>query len=78
MLIAPELRAAAGLVREVAVDGDRTWFDTHVAPHHHFVDSSGRLMDIPAGAIDVSGLPAPPDGQQIASIEVIVRLRASR
>lgn len=67
--------ARAGLLREVAVDGTRTWFDTHTAPHHHFVDAAGRLSDIPPGAVEIARLPAAPAGQVIASVELVVRLR---
>ena len=67
--------ARAGLVREVAVDGTRTWFDTHTAPHHHFVDAAGRLSDIPPGAVEIARLPVAPPGQEISSVELVVRLR---
>lgn len=69
--------AAAGLLREVAVDGARTWFDTHTAPHHHFVDAAGRLADIPPGEVEIARLPAPPEGQAIAAVEIVVRLRSA-
>lgn len=64
---------AAGLLREVAVDGTRTYFDTNTARHHHFLDD-GVLIDIPVLKVDVSNLPAPPQGKQIADIDVVVRL----
>ncbi|BCW86982.1 hypothetical protein sos41_01080 [Alphaproteobacteria bacterium SO-S41] len=67
--------ARAGLLREVAVDGTRTWFDTHTEPHHHFVDANGRLADIPAGAIELARLPAAPEGQEIQSVEIVLRLK---
>lgn len=67
--------ARAGLLREVAVDGTRTWFDTHTEPHHHFVDANGRLADIPAGAIQIAHLPEAPEGQEIQSVEIVLRLK---
>ena len=37
----------AGLLREVAIDGTRTYFDTNVSDHHHFfVEGEGRLIDM--------------------------------
>ncbi|MCC6918208.1 MAG: transcriptional repressor [Alphaproteobacteria bacterium] len=67
--------ARAGLVREVVIDGERTWFDTHVAPHHHMVDAAGHLHDIPADVVSLGNLPPLPAGQEIASVELVVRLR---
>ena len=38
---------AAGLLREVTVDGTRTYFDTNTGDHHHFYcEDDGMLMDI--------------------------------
>jgi Fur family iron response transcriptional regulator len=69
--------ARAGLLREVAVDGTRTWFDTHTAPHHHFVDAAGQPIDMDTSGVSLTGLPQPPAGQMIASIEIIVRLKSA-
>ena len=55
----------AGLVRELAIDGTRTYFDTNPSNHSHFyVEQDGRLMDIPEGSIRVDGLPTPPRGMR--------------
>lgn len=70
--------AQAGLLREVAVDLGQSYFDTNTSRHHHFFDAdSGKLVDIPESEIGITKLPAPPDGQEIAGVEVIVRLRSS-
>ena len=66
----------AGLLREIAVDGSKTWFDTNVAQHHHFlVEETQMLMDIPGGSVSVHGLPAAPAGMEIARVDVVVRVR---
>ncbi len=66
----------AGLLREVAVDGSKIYFDTNVSHHHHFlIEGSNTLIDIPQVAVDVAHLPEPPKGMRIARIEVVVRLR---
>jgi Fur family transcriptional regulator, iron response regulator len=66
----------AGLLREIAIDGSRTYFDTNVSEHHHFlVEGTNTLIDIPQVSIDQQELPAPPEGKRIASVDVIVRLR---
>ena len=37
-----------GLLRQVAVDGSKTYFDTNVSQHHHFfVEGENDLLDIP-------------------------------
>jgi len=67
---------AVGLLREVAVDGTRTYFDTNTGDHHHFYcPDDGTLIDIDGTAIAVAGVPAPPHGAKIDRVDVIVRLR---
>ncbi len=64
-----------GLLREIAVDGARVYFDTNVSEHHHFLIEDGdALVDIPGAEIDVVNLPAPPPGMRIARVDVVVRL----
>ena len=66
----------AGLLREVAIEGQKTYFDTNTSSHHHFyVESEECLLDIPDGNMRVVGLPETPQGKQIDRIDVIVRLR---
>lgn len=65
-----------GLLREIAVDGNRTYFDTNIADHHHFFfEGDDALQDIPGADLMVSNLPAAPEGMEIARVEVVVRLR---
>ena len=65
----------AGLLREVAIEGERTYFDTNTSNHFHFyVEAEKRLVDIPANDLALTGLPAVPDGTRIRRIDVIVRL----
>ncbi len=66
----------AGLLREIAVDGAKTYFDTNLDDHHHFLEDGGdTLVDIPAGQIEVGRLPEPPAGMVIERVDVVVRLR---
>lgn len=66
---------AAGLVREIAVDGSKTYFDTNCSNHNHFfVEGENELIDIASDTIRVAGLPQPPAGMRISHIDVIVRL----
>lgn len=67
----------AGLLREVAVDGAKSYFDTNTSDHHHFyVEDENRLIDIEGGSITVSGLPKAPDGMRITHIDVVVRVKS--
>ncbi len=66
----------AGLLREVSVEGARTYFDTNVSDHHHFfIEDEDRILDIPVGHVSVSDLPPAPDGLVIDRVDVVVRLR---
>ncbi len=65
----------AGLLRELAIEGSKAYFDTNTSNHNHFLlEPSGELMDIPGDAIAVSGLPEPPEGLTITHVDVVVRL----
>jgi len=67
---------AAGLLREIAVDGARVYFDTNVSDHHHFlIEDSGELQDIHGATVSLGDLPAPPEGLRVGRIDVVVRLR---
>lgn len=65
----------AGLLRELAIDGGKAYFDTNTSNHNHFfIETDGELMDIPGDSIRVDGLPKPPAGMKVSHIDVVVRL----
>ncbi len=67
----------ANLLREVACEGNKSYFDTNISNHYHFyVEGAGdnELIDIPVDSIDVAGLPPTPPGKKIGRIDVIVQL----
>jgi Fur family iron response transcriptional regulator len=65
----------AGLLRELAIEGSKAYFDTNTSNHNHFlIESTGELMDILGDAVRVEGLPEPPEGLRISHIDVVVRL----
>ncbi len=65
----------AGLLREIAIGGQRAYFDTNTSNHNHFfVEADGHLVDIPGSSIRVDGLPEPPEHLRISHIDVVVRL----
>jgi Fur family iron response transcriptional regulator len=64
-----------GLLRAVAVEGAKTYFDTNTSNHYHFFcEHSGQLMDISTGAVRIEGLPEAPEGMAISRVDVLVRL----
>ena len=65
-----------GLLRQVAVDGSKTYFDTNATDHHHFfVEGEHALLDIPGADVILDKMPTPPEGYEIARVDVVVRLR---
>ena len=69
----------AGLLRQVSVDGTKTYFDTNVSSHHHFyLEGSHELVDIPDLNLELSSMPDVPEGYEIARIDMGVRLRRKR
>jgi Fur family iron response transcriptional regulator len=67
----------AGLLRELAINGSKGYFDTNTSNHNHFfIEADGELHDIPSDAIRVDGVPTPPEGMRISHIDVVVRLVA--
>jgi Fur family iron response transcriptional regulator len=66
----------AGLLREVAVDASRSYFDTDTSDHHHFyLEDEQRVIDIPANSIVLQGLPDAPRGMMVTHVDVIVRVK---
>ncbi|MGE0503332.1 MAG: iron response transcriptional regulator IrrA [Rhizobiaceae bacterium] len=69
----------AGLLRILAVEGSKTYFDTNTSDHHHFfVEGENRVFDIADAPVRVINLPDPPEGMEIANVDIVVRLRPKR
>ncbi len=67
---------SAGLLREITVDSTRTYFDTNVGDHHHmFLEHEDRVIDVPPHAVSVNRLPDIPEGMELVSVDVLVRVR---
>ena len=66
----------AELLQEIMVDGSKSYFDTNTHDHPHFFwEDDGRLSDAPADQLVISSIPDAPTGVEIASVDVIIRLR---
>jgi len=70
---------AAGLLREIAVDGAKVYFDTNVSEHHHFLnEDTGELLDIDDGLMQLGKLPPSPQGLRVARVDIVIRLRSDQ
>jgi len=66
----------AGLMQEVMVDGSKSYFDTNTHDHPHFFwEDDAKLTDAPSDQLVIAQLPDAPDGAEIASVDVVIRLR---
>ncbi|WP_455482688.1 iron response transcriptional regulator IrrA [Bartonella sp. B35(2025)] len=69
----------AGLLRIIAVEGSKTWFDTNTSDHYHFyIEGENRILDIPCDleeSLIIKNLPQPPEGMEILHVDLIVRLK---
>lgn len=67
----------AGVLREITVDGSKSYFDTNLTDHPHFYwEDSGKLTDAPAEELELARVPDAPAGMEIAKVDVVIRLRA--
>ncbi len=70
------LFAEVGIVRGLAIDGTKTVFDTNTSDHSHFYfEDTGCIEDIPLEGSQIAGNVTPPEGYEIAKVDVVVRLR---
>lgn len=66
----------AGLMREISIASERTYFDTKTSNHfHYYLENEDLLLDIAAENLTVNGLPEAPPGTRIERIDLIVRLK---
>ncbi|WP_298849740.1 iron response transcriptional regulator IrrA [uncultured Ruegeria sp.] len=66
----------AGVLQEITVDGSKSYFDTNTHDHPHFYwEDDARLSDAPSDQLVIQRLPEAPEGVEIASVDVVIRLR---
>jgi len=69
----------AGLLREINVNGAKSYFDTRIDDHPHFFwEDSEKLTDAPVEGLEISRLPEPPAGTEVAKVDVVIRLRKTK
>jgi Fur family transcriptional regulator, iron response regulator len=70
------LFVAEGLAREIHADPQRCVYDSTISPHHHFQNlDTGEMIDIRPEDLSFARLPELPAGTEIASVDVVIRLR---
>jgi Fur family iron response transcriptional regulator len=68
----------AGLLREVAIEGSKTYFDTNTSDHYHFyIENNGELIDIDH-ELSIGELPEVPAGKRVSRVDVLIRLVDSK
>ncbi len=66
----------AGLLSEIAMDGNKSYFDTRTDDHpHYFWEESGQLTDAPKDDLRFHSLPPVPEGMEITKVDVVIRMR---
>ncbi|HEX4984932.1 MAG TPA: transcriptional repressor [Burkholderiales bacterium] len=66
------------VIREVIVDPSKVFYDPNTSPHYHIYEiESGRLTDIDAADVRVSGLPPLPDGMVTEGMDIVIRVRSA-
>ncbi len=66
----------AGLMTEVTIGGNKSYFDTRTDDHpHYFWEDENRLTDAPSDAVAFAKLPEAPEGAEIDRVDVVIRVR---
>jgi Fe2+ or Zn2+ uptake regulation protein len=72
------LLVAKGLLKQHALTSGRVVFDPNLERHHHFIDiDSGRIVDVPWGAVSVSNVSTLKDFD-VVDYQVVMRGRRAR
>lgn len=67
---------SAGLMSEIPMDGNKSYFDTRVDEHpHYYWEESGELTDAPKEDLRFASLPPIPEDMEITSVDVVIRMR---
>jgi Fur family iron response transcriptional regulator len=66
----------AGMLAQIGVDGEKTFFDTNINAHHHFyIEDEEELIDVCDPGLTLQPMPTIPDGYEVSRIDVVLRLR---
>jgi len=66
----------AGLLREITIDGSKSYFDTDISDHPpYYWEDTGAFTDAPVEELQIRNLPPAPQGSKISGVDVVIRLR---
>jgi len=69
----------AGLMTEVTIGGNRSYFDTRTDDHpHYYWEDENRLTDAPVDAVKFAKMPTAPEGAEIDRVDVVIRVRRTK
>ena len=64
-----------GYLKEIAINSDKTYYDTNTSVHHHFYDEdTNELIDCDENDIDSINLKKNIPGKRIKSVEVLIKV----
>ena len=64
-----------GHLKEIAINSDKTYYDTNASIHHHFYDEeTQKLIDCGEDDIDSINLKKNIPGKKIKSVEVLIKV----
>ena len=64
-----------GYLKEISINGDKSYFDTNTSIHHHFYDEdTHELIDCDENDIDTVNIKKNITGKKINSVEVLIKV----
>ena len=64
-----------GYLKEIAINSDKSYFDTNTSAHHHFYDEdTHELIDCDQSNIDSINIRNNTTGKKINSVEVLIKV----
>ena len=64
-----------GYLKEIAINSDKSYFDTNTSSHHHFYDEdTNELVDCHQNDIDSINIKNNVTGKKIKSVEVLIKV----
>ena len=64
-----------GYLKEIAINSDKTYYDTNTSVHHHFYDEdTHELIDCNQNDIDIVNVKNNITGKKINSVEILIKV----